>query len=225
MFREFKSNNKLWRVAWSYISLRWLGFFICAGIASMMYYCPGIVGMLLVFLSCLCIKYLGVFAREKCTLANGWRWSGLIYFLIVCAIKSFDDSLYYSLALHINVRWAICMIFFMALLAYMAVTDFRKHRMESERIALLAICAAMCLSEFTYLFELGIISVICANCALAVYSIVMISKGIRSVSLSSFNEGLLTAIVLVCCRFFDMDISMLVRGVGKRDEKFERGRL
>lgn len=211
MLREFASKNSLWCAAWSYISLRWLGFFICTGATSFVGSYLSLFRLLIV--SCICIKYLGIFWQEKVTRGNGWRWCGLGYFLILFGSMSFEDSYRSWDGFEFTLPFAICLLFFVALLVVMAVLDFRKHSMDSERITLLAICVVMCLVQFAALFEWDGIQFIFANIALGAYGIVMLFKGIRTVSLGTFNEGMLTSIVLVCCRFFDMDIGMLTRGV------------
>lgn len=215
MLREFANPNRIWRAAWSYVSLRWLGFFICAGAIPCHSYHSLFWEFLLIFVSCICIKYLGIFWREKCTAGNGWRWGGLGYFLILFGICSFDHHYYYEEAGKFtpNLPNMICLAFFLVLLVVMVVSDFRKRRMDSERITLLVICAMMCLSQFLSVFDWHGCRFIFANIALGAYGVVMLFKGIRNVSLRTFNEGMLTIIVLVCCRFFDMDIGMLTRGI------------
>jgi uncharacterized membrane protein len=156
------------------------------------------------------------FFSDKRSIANGFKLLGLFGLLAMLFFYSFDSawiSLHYKPDYHHGLRlleslpFALPLIGISLYLIWPKLKDFNLSKIDPLELSPL-VFYLIWLAGSTAPF-IGIVSV---NLFLLLTGIAKLFEGNRTFSLGTMNLGLLIIMVLIICRFFDIDLSFLVRG-------------
>ncbi|WP_340203440.1 DUF2157 domain-containing protein [Ascidiimonas sp. W6] len=153
-----------------------------------------------------CLKMLSSHSLRK----NGFKVLGVLGMIILLLITSFNDVwkklpnevFRYEVEIYISVGMFVILLLFIL-----------KHIQSNKGFNPLLYVPLV----FTVIFFVGtldaILATIFVNLLIFLMGVLFIRNGALEVNLGIFNFGLLVIVALIMCRFFDTDISFVLRGI------------
>lgn len=153
------------------------------------------------------------FFTRQSAISNGFKIIGWIGSIVILLILSFDDiwvdirreiydnaSLQYAPEVYSTFITSIIAIF-------LAYQNWAKNKLKANEILFFVLILIFLLSSHSsFAFVL-------VNILVFALGLITIVSGTRQRNLKSMNSGLLIITALIICRFFDTDLSFVVRGI------------
>lgn len=173
--------------------------------------------LLLVYVSLLGIFYnLFIYLKQQRIVATSYKLigaSGTTIILLVSTFKDFWRELAQDAIAYSSVEFAVALL----LLAVGLLLFWRSHRSDKQPLLHVHPLALIFLI-YPLLFFLGRFAeaapmAVALNLLVLGIGVYIVQQGVQADNLNQLNSGLLTIAALVACRFFDSDISFVVRGL------------
>ncbi|XLS28564.1 DUF2157 domain-containing protein [Flavobacteriaceae bacterium M23B6Z8] len=148
--------------------------------------------------------------REKSPGRNGFIVFGMLGMITLLLITSFQDLWkdLNNLDFIFGPEFYLALVLLMILVA-LVIQKIIKYK-TSDKFLLIPFL-------FTFIFFIGIfnglLATILINITILIVAILLIRKGALTMNLGMLNFGLLVVSALIVCRFFDTDLSFVLRGI------------
>ena len=154
------------------------------------------------------------FMKNRPLMANPYKFLGFVGVFSILFSMTFTD-IWYEVSAHVPISMLTERPEMLVSLVLLLLTGgiFAGSRLTNPKIEPLELASGIFALLWVFSHHLGIFPVFAFNIMCFGYGIYCVLQGVERVSLGRLNWGLMLIAILVTCRFFDTDLSFVIRGL------------